>query len=144
VDEGSRRAAFASFGEALRPEGVLILDVREWEATAERKDREPVFRKSVATDRGKLTFTSVTELDRTSRRLILSERHTLIDDGCETSSDYMFVMRCWTRDELEANLRRSGFRAMTCFGSYDPVVAAGATDRLVVVTQLSPDTPDTK
>ena len=83
---------------------MLILDVREWEASAERKDREPLFRKSVDTDRGKLTFTSITELDRGNRQLLLSERHTLVHDGQERSSDYRFVMRCWTRDELESSL----------------------------------------
>jgi len=137
VDEDSRRAAFDSFGRALQPEGVLILDVREWGATAERKAREPVFRKSVATDRGKLTFTSVTELDPTDRRLIVSERHTLNDNGSEICSDYVFVMRCWTREELHSSLRLSGFGAITCFGAYDSAVGAGATDRLVAVSQLS-------
>ena len=67
---------FGAFAQALRPAGVLILDVREWEASAVRKDREPVFRKSVDTERGKLTFTSITKLDRENRQLLLSERHT--------------------------------------------------------------------
>ena len=137
VDEPDRHAVFAAFGRALRPGGVLILDVREWEATAVRKAREPLYRKSVATSRGTLTFTSVTELDPTDRRLILTERHTLHDDGCERSSDYQFVMRCWTRDELHSCLRAAGIGAVACFGAYDAAVAAGATDRLVAVGQLS-------
>src|SRR6185369_6413369 len=81
VDDDSRAVVFATFAQALRPAGVLILDVREWEASAARKDREPVFRKSVDTDRGRLTFTSVTTLDRANRQLLLSERHTLVNDG---------------------------------------------------------------
>ena len=52
VDTGSREAVFSSFTGALRPGGLLILDVREWEATQDRKQREPLFRKSVETDRG--------------------------------------------------------------------------------------------
>ena len=76
VDDDSRSVVFTTFAQALRPAGVLILDVREWEASAVRKDCEPVFRKSVDTDRGKLTFTSITELDRENRQLLLSERHT--------------------------------------------------------------------
>jgi hypothetical protein len=116
---------------------VLILDVREWETSAARKAREPVFKKSVDTDRGKLTFTSVTELDRENRRLVLSERHTLVEDGQERSSDYQFVMRCWTRGELESALTRSGFSPVAYFGAYDPTLDIGATDRLVAVALRS-------
>jgi SAM-dependent methyltransferase len=47
VNEDARRSAFTSFGRALRGGGVLVLDVREWDATATRKAREPLFRKCV-------------------------------------------------------------------------------------------------
>lgn len=139
VDDNSRQAVFAAFRSALRPGGVVILDVREWEATAERKAREPVFRKRVPTERGTLAFSSVTELDPENRRLIVTERHSLTkDDGHERVSDYVFVMRCWTRDEVDSSLRACGFGAIVYFGAYDPGVAAGTTDRLVAVAQLPP------
>jgi SAM-dependent methyltransferase len=64
LDESDRASVFAVFNRALRPSGVLVLDVREWARTAARKAREPIFRKTVATERGTLTFTSVTELNR--------------------------------------------------------------------------------
>jgi SAM-dependent methyltransferase len=137
VGDDSRAVVFATFAQALRPAGALILDVREWEASAVRKDREPVFRKSVDTDRGRLTFTSITELDRDNRQLLLSERHTLVTDGQERSSDYRFVMRCWTREELESGLARAGFGDVAYFGAYDAAVDVGGTDRLVAVAQLS-------
>jgi SAM-dependent methyltransferase len=137
VADDARAAVFATFARALRPSGVLILDVREWEASEERKDREPLFRKSVETDRGTLTFTSITELDRDNRQLLLSERHTLVHDGQERSSDYQFVMRCWTRDELESGLARAGFGHVAQFGAYDAAVDVGRTDRLVAVARLS-------
>ena len=117
--------------------GVLILDVREWEATRDRKQREPVFRKSVLTDRGKLTFTSTTQLDPERQQLLLSERHTLVNGAGEHSRDYRFVMRCWTRTELESVFAHGGFGSVGYFGAYDPTVHAGATDRLVAVAQLS-------
>jgi len=137
VKDDARRSVFVAFAAALRPRGVLILDVREWEATKERKRREPVFRKSVATDRGTLTFTSTTELDPERQQLLLSETHTLVNDAGEHSSDYRFVMRCWTRSELESAFVRSGFGPVVWFGAYDHAVHAGATDRLVAVAQLS-------
>ena len=137
LDDEGREAVLGTFARALRPAGVLILDVREWETSASRKAREPVFKKSVDTDRGKLTFTSVTELDREHRQLVVSERHTLIGDGEERASDYQFVMRCWTRGELHAGLRKSGFSPVDYFGAYDHSVDSTATDRLVAVAQRS-------
>lgn len=137
IDEAARRAAFASFGQALRSGGVLILDVREWDATATRTAREPLFRKRVDTHRGTLTFTSVTELDAPTRQLVVRERHTLEVDGRERSSDYEFVMRCWTFAELQSLLRLNGFGSVASFGAYDPAVAPGVADRLVAVAQLS-------
>ncbi len=95
-----------------------------------------VFRKSVRTDRGTLTFTSTTELDPERQQLLLSETHTLVNEAGERSSDYRFVMRCWTRTELESIFERSGFGSVAYFGAYDPAVHAGATDRLVVVAQV--------
>jgi SAM-dependent methyltransferase len=135
VNDDERSSAFGSFGRALRIDGVLVLDVREWDATAARKSREPLFRKRVDTERGKLTFTSVTELDVPTHRLLVKERHTLEVDGHEYSSDYEFVMRCWTQSELDALLRLNGFGSVLYRGAYDPAIAPGDTDRLVVVAQ---------
>jgi SAM-dependent methyltransferase len=137
VNDDARLSVFAAFAGALRRPGVLILDVREWEATRVRKQREPIFRKSVLTDRGKLTFTSTTELDPERQLLLLSETHTLVNDAEEHSSDHRFVMRCWTRPELESVFERGGFDSVAYFGAYDAAVHAGATDRLVAVAQLS-------
>jgi SAM-dependent methyltransferase len=137
VDDDARRSVFGAFAGSLRGEGVLILDVREWEGTRDRKQREPFFRKSVETERGKLTFTSTTELDSDRHELLISETHTLVNDAGEQSSDYRFVMRCWTKSALESGLARAGFGSVAYFGAYDPTVCAGATDRLVAVAQLS-------
>ena len=87
------------------------------------------------TDRGTLTFTSTTELDPERQQLFLSETHTLVNDAGEHSSDYRFVMRCWTRSELASVLERSGFGTVAYFGAYDPAIHAGTTDRLVAVAQ---------
>jgi SAM-dependent methyltransferase len=136
VDADARQRVFPAFAAALRPEGVLILDVREWEATKERKLREPLFRKRVATDRGTLTFTSYTELDLENQQLVLSETHALHSDAGEHESRHRFVMRCWTQAELESALARAGFGGVAHYGAYDASVAIGATDRLVTVSQV--------
>ena len=109
IDDDARASAFRSFNRVLRKGGVLVLDVREWEATSARKSREPLFRKRVDTERGKLTFTSVTQLDVPTRRLLVKERHTLESQGRDHSSNYDFVMRCWTPGELQSLLSCHGF-----------------------------------
>lgn len=135
IDDAGREAVLGAFADGLEPHGVLILDVREWGVSVERKTREPLFRKRVSTGRGELTFTSVTALDPANRQLLISERHELVNAGAERISDYHFVMRCWEREELNALLTRHGFGRVSCFGAYDPGVAAGATDRIIVVAQ---------
>jgi hypothetical protein len=137
------RAILFDLGNTLVGYGALILDVREWGASAERKIREPVFRKRVSTVRGELTFTSVTELDAEHRLLLISERHELVGRGDERVSDYQFVMRCWKREELGMLFGRHGFGNIQYFGAYNHGVELGATDRLVAVAQLSGDADKT-
>jgi SAM-dependent methyltransferase len=141
VDDDRRDAVFAAFAGALRPHGALILDVREWGASAERKTREPLFRKRVSTDRGELTFTSITRLDADRRLLLTTERHELAGRGDARVSDCQFVMRCWEREELGMLFARHGFNKIQYFGAYDHSVELAPTDRLVAVAQLS-DSPD--
>ena len=112
-----------------------MLDVREWEATVRRKSREPAHEQTVETVHGTLTFRSVTRLDHETRALRLAERHVLVASETTTFADYDFIMRCWTRDELDGLLAEAGFGAAEYRGGYDPAVAAGATDRLVVVAE---------
>ncbi|HWW77270.1 MAG TPA: class I SAM-dependent methyltransferase, partial [Pyrinomonadaceae bacterium] len=99
LDGRSRDAAFRSFARVLRPGGAVLLDVRDWERSARRKIREPVFEKTVETARGTLTFRGVTRVDPGTRRLLVEERHTLREGGAERASCYDFQMRCWTREE---------------------------------------------
>ena len=79
----------------------------------------------------------MTELDAPTHRLLVRERHTLEVNGRERSSNYEFVMRCWTHTELQSLLSLNGFGSVSYFGAYDPAVAPGVTDRLVAVAQLS-------
>lgn len=134
LDGRGRAAAFRSFAGALRAGGVVVLDVREWEASARRKIREPIFERSVETARGLLTFRSETRVDPGTRLLLVEERHTLKEGGgVERVSAYDFRMRCWTREELESAMTRAGFGGFEFFGAYDRATPAGATDRLVCV-----------
>jgi SAM-dependent methyltransferase len=127
----SRQQVFFSFARVLRPGGVLIVDVRDWQATVARKRQEPVFEKSVVTPRGTLTFRSVTQLDPLRHQLRVAERHTLSTDERETIATYDFAMRCWTQEEVQHHLTQAGFGAVVYLGDYDPMAPVGASDRLV-------------
>jgi SAM-dependent methyltransferase len=136
LDDDSRQAVFAAFAGALRPGGVLILDVREWHATVRRKTRESVFEKTVDTPLGTLTFRSETRLDHQKKQLYVTEQHTLNTESGERVSCYDFLMRCWTQEELHSLLKGAGFNSIEYFGDYDGRVPVGATDRLVSVASL--------
>lgn len=133
VEDRVRRAAFAAFARALAPGGALVLDVRDWPTTVSRKSRQPVHEKTVETARGTLTFRSEVRLNHASRELRITEQHRLTAGGRTLTADHAFVMRCWTRDELDALLAAAGFADLEYRGSYDRAVPVGASDRLVVV-----------
>jgi len=137
IDGPSRQKAFFSFAHALRKEGILILDVREWTISALRKQREPVFEKVVENDRGTLIFRAVTRLDYETKQLLVAESYILKrDDGLKTVTEYDFVMQCWTRDELHNSLINAGFGSVAYFGDYDSSSPIGSTDRIVAVAPL--------
>ncbi|MDP9374094.1 MAG: class I SAM-dependent methyltransferase [Chloroflexota bacterium] len=138
LGDDERSEAFRSFARSLRADGVLVLDVREWEATARHKREEPVSERVVETEHGLLTFRSATALDPGSQRLRITERHQLTgNDGRDRSADYHFTMRCWTAEELHRHLSAAGFRNMEYLGDYDEAVPPGASDRLVAVASLA-------
>ena len=141
LDTGHRLGALAAFARSLRPGGVLVLDVREWEGTLRRKSAQPVFERSVETPPGRLTFRSVTRVDKKTRHLVVEERHTLDTGAARFVHKYTFHMRCWTADGLRDKLSRAGFGTAEYFGAYDRSVPLGATDRIVCATTLAPQTP---
>ena len=133
TESQDRATAFEVFARALRPAGILILDVREWAATLDRKTKQPIVEKQIITTRGALSFWSSARPDRTRQLLCITERHTLRSERGENVSSYDFAMRCWTKDELNTNLLESGFVPLEYFGGYHASCDVGATDRLVVV-----------
>jgi hypothetical protein len=113
-----------------------MLDVREWNGTALRKTKDPVFKRRVETDRGRLSFRSVTQLDHATRQLLVAERHCIEKNREKVVAECDFVMRCWTQEELHTHLTDAGFGSIVCFGDYDQDTATGSTDRLVAVASL--------
>jgi hypothetical protein len=66
----------------------------------------------------------------------VTERHVFERDGVETVREYDFVMRCWTKEELQTGLTCAGFGSIAFFGSYDLDEPPGFTERVVAVASL--------
>ncbi|HEX5548001.1 MAG TPA: class I SAM-dependent methyltransferase [Ktedonobacterales bacterium] len=135
ITEDTCQQALFAFANALRPGGLLIFDVRNWPTTVARKTREPVTEKTVQTERGLLTFSSTTQLDTSSHRLLISERHTLTTPDGERTVYHQFVMRCWTEGEVDERLSLAGIVPISTFGDYDARVPLGMTDRIVCIAR---------
>jgi hypothetical protein len=126
-----RQAAWVAFAEWLRPGGVLIADVRDWEPTASRYRISPTVIRSIETHAGELHFESITRLSPETHRLEIHERFSgPATEGVDIASD--FAMRCWTADEIRKSALTAGFRMVTCMKNDE---YAGAADRLVVVAE---------
>ncbi len=137
IDGPSRQQALFSLAHALRKGGILVLDVREWTVSALRKEKEPVFDRTVEIDGVSLTFRAVTRLEHHTRRLLVAESHILRqDDGATTATEYDFVMQCWTRDELRDGLMNAGVGSAAYFGDYSSSCPTGSTDRIVAVATI--------
>jgi SAM-dependent methyltransferase len=135
VEPTARAAVFVAFARALRPGGALLLDVRDWEASVATKTARPVHERRVATPRGALVFHSEIRLDPEGHRLLLSERHSLTTGQGEVTASFDFVMRCWSRAELDEGLRAAGFGAIEYTGAYEGA-PLGAGDRIVAAASL--------
>jgi SAM-dependent methyltransferase len=127
TSDGDRRAAVSGLRRALRPGGILIADVRDWDASVDHYREHPVFERRVDTDRGQLEFRSETTLDPGTRTLGVAERIALAG-GAE---EFDFAMRCWTRDELAATLLDAGFAALDL-----DALRPRRPDRIVVVATV--------
>src|SRR5207247_7706877 len=56
--------------------------------------------------------------------------------GEMTTATHEFVMKCWTRDELDTGLRAAGFETVEYSTGYEDGRPTGAGDRIVAATRL--------
>ena len=113
IPEEDRAGVVAGLRRTLRPGGVLVVDVRDWEA-------------SVARYRGRLEFVSETSLQRSAHTLLIHERIRL---GSK-EEEFDFAMRCWTAAELEAALRAAAFAGVEIPA---PDLQPARADRIVAI-----------
>jgi SAM-dependent methyltransferase len=116
-----RDAALRSFARLLRPEGLLVLDVREAGRSRAGADGGPRTKSATLSSGAVVTFTSRTVWK--DDRLEVTERHEEVDPQGKTHvHEYPFTMRPWTVDEVRNRLTGAGFE--------DVVVGPGVGGRV--------------
>jgi SAM-dependent methyltransferase len=133
IEDTERVEAFRAFVRLLQPGGILLFDVREWEASLARKQDLPMTEKVVQTARGQLHFHSETQLDNARHLLLVKEWH--IWEG--RTSSHEFTMRCWTLEEISTCFNQVGLTMLDRWGNYGDDASKRWTDRLVILATAS-------
>jgi SAM-dependent methyltransferase len=128
--DDDRCGAFAAFRSWLQPGGILLADIREWEATAVRYATQPGSQHSYSQAGDTLHFSSETSLDPDHHLMFVREHYLGSVDSVDLDESYDFVMRCWTVSELRDYAAAAGFSEL----HVRPGLEAGiAPDRLRVI-----------
>ena len=132
IADSDRRAAFASLASWLRTGGVLVADVRDWDATVARYATQQ--RRDWPTGRAgrALRLSSETRLEHGGQLMRVRERYTGRVDNATVDESDDFVMRCWTADELRRHAAEAGF---ACVDIQNGADAGIAQDRLSLVAR---------
>jgi hypothetical protein len=131
LEDDGRDAILGRLFQVLHPGGCILIDVRDWERSAQRYQSEPLFERSVAHGAVHIEFRSETRADASSQSLHVRERFVVRMDGKyeETTNDFM--MRCWSTGELAERLGRAGFERLECGRNYGPGDPRVTDDRIV-------------
>ena len=135
IENSTRQKVFEKFSNLIKNNGLLIFDVTDWENSKKIKSEKPIFKKEIQTDSGLLRFTSQTTLDEKNKKLLITETHELIINNKETVTKYDFVMRCWTKDELDNCLTNAGFEIIESYGAYDTKIKSNNSEKIIIITK---------
>lgn len=128
VEDVDRDAVLGSFATSLRPEGLLLLDVREENGSRERADGTPHRRTVEVRPDTCLDFTSTVTWD--AGLLHVREQYVLhVAGAAPQESTFDFVMRPWSEEELLRRLSAAGFHDI----KIRPGIGRKTPDRLFVI-----------
>ncbi|MFG1625757.1 class I SAM-dependent DNA methyltransferase [Kribbella sp. NPDC049227] len=131
VEDAERDQALDAFAMLTSAGGVLVLDVRESEASRSRADGAWHTKDAELADGGRLKFSGRSTWR--AGRLVVEERYELADTTgvASPTREYTFEMRPWTTAELESRLRRAGFQSI----EIQPGIGRRTTDRLLATAR---------
>jgi SAM-dependent methyltransferase len=122
VEDRARDDALIALARSVRAGGLLVLDVRDRDATAARYTPAREQRRTA----GDLTFTSDGRWDDVAGLVRVRERH----ETPHRVAEHDFVMRPWTEEELRARLAHAGWEEIE--------VGPGREARLLAVASRAP------
>lgn len=118
TDQNLREQALAHFHSLLNDDGILFLDVRNWEKSREAIEKSPKVKRTVLLSNGRLEFSSMRTLND-DQTYDLVETHRLITDDSIHSESFNFKMVCATQEQLAGQLTHAGFQTPVFYGAYD-------------------------
>ncbi len=135
IENNLRQEIFYKFKSYLKPDGLLIFDVRDWENSKKAKSTNPIFEKVIQLEDGELHFKSETTLNPNKKQLHIKETHKIINNRKTEKVEHDLIMRCWTKDELMNCLTNAGFSEIKLYGDYDFNVPLGKTEKIIVIAK---------
>lgn len=136
VEERERQQALTSLASLVAQGGVLVLDVREAAASAERADR--TWREARALVDGDAELVFAWRPTWQAGLIVVDESYTLTGDGGTERTTGTFEMRPWSRSELEHGLRGAGLTDV----AIGPGVGRHTPDRLLVTAARAGSTQE--
>lgn len=131
IEDQEREEAIGSLAALVASGGMLVVDVREADASRQRADATWRKTEVAMADGTHLRFSS-----RPSWRtglIVVDERYEILDgaDPVSPPREYIFQMRPWTNAEVEARLDKAGFERI----EIEPGVGRRTADRLLVTAR---------
>lgn len=122
IADHERDKLFNAFSQYLKPGGLFLADVRDWERSRIQINHAPVTAGEFQSDRGLVRYRSEKTLGPEDHEFTVLEQISLITDKNTEEFDYRLKMKCWTEPELRERLRKAGFTLIYSAGDYDPSV----------------------
>lgn len=135
LEDRERDAALGALASLIVPGGLLVLDVRESEASRRRADGAWRSRQVAVAGGATLAFSSRPTWQ--DGRIVVDERYELTPEVGRPASvrEYTFAMRPWAEEELLARLSAVGFGRI----AVEAGVGRRTPDRLLVTAHRTSD-----
>ncbi len=118
-----------NFYRALKQNGVLLLDVREWNNSLVKYTQTPVFSKEFIYQHSACKFTSLTTVNNLDNSLDIKEEHLIA--GKSTKYNFKMYPKCL--DDLKISVGKIGFSVENILSAYDYQTQFTNQDKMLLV-----------
>ncbi len=118
-----------NFYRALKHNGLLLLDVREWNNSVVKYTHNPVFTKEFTWQNLQCVFTSLTSINLLDYSLDIEEEHQI--EFKSTKFNFKMYPKCL--DELKITVCKLGFSIENILSAYDYQTQFTQQDKMLLV-----------